>query len=272
MTSPADHAIDGTTTLIGIVGDPIGQVKSPQILNPKMRRAGINAVLVPMHLPRAEFADGMRGLMRLANLAGLVITVPFKQQALLLCDSLGEFAKAAGVVNTMRRDAAGNWFGESFDGEGLARAVMDAGCELRQANVLLLGAGGAGRAIALAFAAHGARAITVFDIIPARSERLAERVMSFRPSCVCRSGPPDATGYELIVNATPVGMRAGDGLPAPFERLSPSVTVVDIVTPQDRTPFLRFAAASGCRTIDGTAMIEGQADTILDFLRLAAAP
>ncbi len=271
MTSPAGHIIDGNTALIGIVGDPIGQVRSPQALNPRFQRAGINAVMVPMHLPRAEFADGMRGLMRLANLTGLVITVPFKEQALALCDSVGEFARAAGAVNAMRRDAAGNWFGESFDGEGLARAVTDAGCELRQANVLLLGAGGAGRAIALAFAAHGARAITVFDIDPARSAQLAERVPSFRPACVCRPGAPGASGYELIVNATPVGMRAGDGLPAPFEHLSASVTVADIVTPPSPTAFLRFAAASGCRTIAGTAMIEGQADTLVDFLRPAAA-
>lgn len=261
-------AINGSTRLFAIVGDPIAQVGSPGVFNPRFRRAGIDAVLVPFHVPQAEFEDAMPGLMRLANLDGIVLTVPFKKRAMALVDHLGEAARQAGGINAMRRDPDGRWRGDMFDGLGLVRAIELAGCSLAGQSVLLLGAGGAGNAIASAFAAAGVRAVTLFDPDASRAEALVERVRAFHPACEIASGAPLAAGHDVVVNASPVGMRPGDGLPAGLGLFDPATLVVDIVPHPEVTPLIAAARAAGCQTVGGLAMIDAQADRILGFFGL----
>jgi len=259
--------IDGSTEIFAIVGDPIKQVRTPGILNPLIQAAGRNAVLLPFHVPEQGFEEVTRGIMGLANLGGLVITYPFKERSLALVDELSERAEQVGGLNAMRRKPDGRWIGDMFDGVGLSRAVA-AQTSINGARVLLIGAGGAGRAIGLAFASEGAAAITVADLQPSRAEWLIGRVQAYYPDCDIRQGAAVATGHDIIVNATPIGMSPGDGLPAEIGSLSSAMTVVDIVPYPEVTPLLAAAAAAGARTIPGAAMTNGQANAILEFFGL----
>ncbi|MDE2006181.1 MAG: shikimate dehydrogenase, partial [Rhodospirillales bacterium] len=120
MSGPAAAmpAISGRTRLFGIVGDPIAQVGSPGAFNPRIAALGADAVLVPLHVPAASFETAMAGLMRLGNLDGLLVTVPFKQRALPLADRVCPVAALVGAANALRRDADGRWTADMFDGVG----------------------------------------------------------------------------------------------------------------------------------------------------------
>ena len=146
--------INGKTRLYGIVGDPIAQVRSPEMVTHELQRRGLNAILVPLHVARADFARVIPHLMQLLNLDGLVMTIPFKAQALNLAQSLGLQAQAVGALNALARRKDGTWAGDMFDGMGCVQAFARRGLALRGKSVLLIGLGGAGGAIAGAFVAQ----------------------------------------------------------------------------------------------------------------------
>ena len=249
--------IDGATRLYCIVGHPIEQVRSPLTFNPRFAVAGLNAVLVPIDVPPEEFETVVRGLMKIRNIDGIIVTVPFKARALALVDEIGQTGRKVGAINAMR-PRSGYWAGDMFDGVGLLRGLAEEGLSISGRRVMLIGAGGAGSAVGMAFAEAGAAAVTIYDIAGAKSADLVARVAGAYPSCDVRAGSPTADGHDVIVNATPVGMAPSDGLPAEIGVLDPSQLVIDIIAKPEVTPFLRFAKASGCRTVGGKAMQEGQ--------------
>ncbi len=153
MSGPARQAeINAATRLFGIVGDPIGQVRSPQVMNPIFAAAGRNAVLVPLHVPQDRFEATMRGLMGLGNLDGLVITVPYKARVLALADRVLPTGLQVGAANALRREPDGSWTADMFDGRGLIRGLADEGVDVKGMRAMVLGAGGAGSAVVVALA------------------------------------------------------------------------------------------------------------------------
>src|SRR5262245_9503711 len=118
MADARAHAINGATRLYGIIGDPIAQVRSPAVFTEKFRALGVNAVLVPLNAKPANFADCMRGLKSLANLDGILVTLPFKQSVMDHVDVVLPAAKRIGAMNAMRRERDGTWSGDMFDGKG----------------------------------------------------------------------------------------------------------------------------------------------------------
>ncbi len=260
-------AIVGTTRLIGIVGDPIAQVRSPEIYNPRLARARADAVLVPLHVPAAAFDEVLPGLMKLANLTGLIFTVPFKERAMRYAGTVLPSGREAGAINAMRRASANEWIGDIFDGAGLVRALGKRGVSAAGKRVALLGAGGAGRAIALALAASGAASLTLVDIDQGKAARLAADTSRVHPACATHTGRTcRAVDVDIVINATPVGMAPGDGLPADLGDLRAELVVFDIISKPAVTPLLGAAREAGCVVLGGAAMIESQADAVLDFL------
>lgn len=260
--------ITGRTRLLGIVGDPIAQVGSPAICNPLIAASGTDAVLLPLHVPQAHFETAMRGLMQLANLDGLILTVPFKQRVLPLADTVLPTASLVGAANTLRRETDGTWSADMFDGAGLLHALAGLGLSARGAAVLLLGAGGAERAIAVALARAGAARLGIHDLEPARAAAVAALARQAAPGCAAAAAEPIARGYDVVINATPVGMRPDNGLPAPLGPLAGVAGVIDIVTDPPITTLLAAARQAGCRAAGGKAMIAGQARALLDFFRI----
>jgi shikimate dehydrogenase len=132
---------------------------------------------------------------------------------------------------------------------------------------MLLGAGGAGSAIANALADSGAASIAIFDTTPGKGEKLVAQIAKDYLSCRVKTSQPAVEGVDVLINATPTGMAAGDGLPANFGKFDPNLFVVEIIPKPDITPLVTFARDCGCKTMLGQAMVAGQADAIVEFLR-----
>lgn len=257
--------IDGETRIYAIVGDPIAHVRSPLVFNPRIQKAGRNAVLVPWHVPVSAFDAAMSGLMQTANVDGIIITFPFKQQALSFADETTARARQVGATNALRRDPDGRWIADMFDGVGLVRAITGRGRTVTRQRVWLIGAGGAGSAIAFALADAGAEALHITDLDSARAKSVTQAVADTYPACSVTTERPELDDISILVNATPVGLRDEDGLPVAVAALPSHLTVVDIVPRGSPTKLLSLARASGCSTIAGREMVEGQADAILGF-------
>ena len=267
-TNDGGRIVDGATRLYCIIGDPVAQTGSPRVYSEHFRAAGRNAVLVPFHVPGAAFEPTVRGIMALANLDGIVVTVPFKARMLQFVDRILPTAQKVGAVNALRREANGQWSGDMFDGRGMLRAIMADGSAIAGRNVMLIGAGGAGSAIACALAEAGVASITLAEIDMRKARMLVARLAVIAPACVLRVGPATTDGIDLLVNASPVGMKPDDGLPAPIGKLDPHVIVADVVL-KDETPLLRHARACGCATVRGLDMMLGQVDEMLAFFGMA---
>lgn len=268
MSDMRPRLIDGATRIYGIIGDPIAQVKSPTVFNEKFRAMGKNAVMIPLHAKPDNFDQCMRGLKSLTNLDGILVTLPYKNSVIAHVDNVLPAAKRIGAINAIRRDANGEWSGDMFDGKGFLGGMRASGLDPKGLAIMLIGAGGAGSAIADALAEAGAAEITIFDRDEDRSQRLADRVARSHPNCSARPGPPALAGRDVLVNATPTGMSPGDGLPAEVGPLDDTLFVADIVPRPEITPLIELATRSGCRTMNGHAMVTGQADAILRFFGL----
>ena len=259
--------VTGRTRLLALVGDPIHAAKSPQLFNPLFVARGRDAVCIPMQVPADGLDAFVAGIRRVANLDGLLVTMPHKTRMVELVDELHPSSCAVGAVNVVR-NAQGLWTGAMFDGWGCVLGMRWEGHDPRGRRVFLVGAGGAGSAIAFAVVEAGALALTIFDVDEARGRALAKAVGALVPSCETRFGNVDPTGHDIIINATPLGMRAGDPFPVDPMLLPVGSTVVDVITQPDPTPLCQAALARGCRVQSGRAMHEGQAVYAAKFLDL----
>lgn len=269
MSLPPTHMppVTGATRLVGMVGDPIRQAKSPENFNPLFARRRIDAVMVPFEVASARFEADMPALLRLANLDGIVVTMPFKTRIMPMLDRVDEAARQVGAVNAARRRTDGTWEGGIFDGIGLVGTVGSLGLEPAGLRVGLIGAGGAGSAIAFALAGQGVRSLSVADQDAGRAADLAGRVAATGASATSVSAL-DLAQLDLLVNASPVGMREGDPAPVELSGLRADLAVVDIVT-RPATALLQAAERAGCRHAGGAAMVAAQTAAIVDFLGLA---
>jgi shikimate dehydrogenase len=265
-TAAQQALINGATRLYAIIGDPIAQVKSPQVLNPRFAAAGLNAVLMPVHIRPELFDETVVGLMAIGNLDGIIATVPYKARIMPFIGNVLPMAAKVGAANALRREADGRWSGDMFDGRGLVRGLRDAAISLDGRRVMLVGAGGVGSAIAVALADSGAAAMTIFDVDAGKAEALAARVAAAYPACGVRAGPVRIPGHDMLVNATPIGMTPGDGLPMSLDGLTPDILAIDVIHKLGGvTPFVDQARTLGCRTFDGHVMLNGQAEELAAF-------
>jgi len=270
MMGAATHMTDvtGRTSVLVLVGDPIYAAKSPQLFNPLFAAQGRDAICIPMQVPADGWDAFVAGMRRVANLDGLLVTMPHKTRMVEHVDDLHPSACAVGAVNVVR-NAHGRWTGAMFDGWGCVLGMRWEGHDPGGRRVFLVGAGGAGRAIAFAVAEAGALALTIFDVDVGRGQTLAHDVGTMVPACEARfAGNPDPKGHDIIINATPLGMQAGDALPVDPMLLPVGSSVVDVITQPDPTALCQAALARGCRVQGGRAMHQGQAVYAARFLGL----
>lgn len=256
--------LDGETKVAFIIGDPIAQVKSPALLSARFASRGVNAVCVPGHIAADGVADFMAGTRATRNALGVVITVPHKQAAMTFCDHLTARASYAQSVNVIRQTARG-WVGDNTDGQGYVRGIVAAGGAIEGKRVLLVGAGGAGAAIAYEFLAEGAAHLAIHEIDAARRDSLIARLEDAFPGQLS-IGSNDPTGFDIVANATPLGMRAGDPLPVQVDKLSADQFAACPITKPARSPFIEAAAAKGCLTMPGLGMFQAQEELLVDAL------
>ena len=155
-----------------------------------------------------------------------------------------------------------------FDGAGFVRGVQRKGLELQDKRVLVVGSGGVGSAIAASLAGAGIASISLFDVNQAAAEALGQRIQANYPQIEVRTGSNDPAGHDLVVNATPMGMKAGDPLPLDVNRLAPETFVGEVVMASEVTAFLAAARARGCRTQVGSDMLFEQIPAYLEYFGL----
>jgi shikimate dehydrogenase len=257
--------ITGTTRLYGLVGEPLKAAKSPELLNQLFVELRADAVCVPFVVKAEDLPAFVAGARAMGNLSGLLVTMPHKQRMLDFVDEQHPTARQVGALNVIRRDDDGRWVGAMFDGLGCVLGMKWEGNDPANKSVLLVGAGGAGRAIAFAVASAGARTLTIFDIDERRAYDLVKSVAA-ATNCRTLFGAPDPHDFEIVINATALGMNADDAMPVDPDRIQPGSIVVDIINTPEPTPLCRAARARGCRTQGGRPMHEGQAVHALRFL------
>ena len=262
--------ISGTTRLFAVLGDPVDQVRAPELVNPLFAELDLDAVLFPVHAPRARLDEVVTGLQAIGNLDGLLITVPHKIEICRHADELSPAVTASGSANALRRESDGRWFAENFDGAGFVRGLHARGHRVAGRRCALVGAGGAGAAIATALLDAGVRRLDLCDPDTARLDQVLTRLERMWPGRAAGSGTPQLDGADLVVNATPLGLRPQDPLPLDPAALPPGCVVADIIMKPRETPLLRAAAALGHPVHHGHHMLDQQLDLYRTFFRLDA--
>ena len=257
--------LDGATRLIAIVGDPIAQVKSPAGVTASLQARGRNAIVVPMHVTAIDLDRFVHGASLARNLDGIIVTIPHKFAMTAYCTTLSARAKFLGAVNTLRRNADGTWHGDMFDGLGFVAHMQHGHGEVRGKRALIVGAGGAGTAIAHALLEAGTAHCAIHDADWARRDHLIARLSSAFVGSASL-GTDDPSGFDIVVNATPLGMRLTDPLPFQPKRLTARMVVGDVITAPVVSPLLEQARSVGCRTQTGVDMFNAVRELIVDFL------
>ena len=256
---------NGTTRLYIIVGDPIAQVQAPAGMTQAFVATGRNAVMVPIHIASAELPAFFEAASHVQNLDGIIATIPHKFACYTLCSSATQRAHFLGAVNIMRRAPDGGWFGEMLDGPGFVGGIRAKGCKPEGARALLVGAGGAGSAIALGLIDAGVRELAIHDTDIKRRDTLITRFAAKLKTPV-NAGSDDPSGFDIIANATPAGMKPGDPYPVDAARLTADMFVSCVITAPAVSPIVEAARRIGCKTSVGGDMYAAAQQLMLDFL------
>ena len=257
--------INGHTELIAHIGYPTHTFKSPMIYNPFFEKEGINAIVVPMGCKPEDYPVFLKSVFTLTNIRGALITMPHKVVTVGLLDEVTPTVRVAGACNAVKRLPDGRLVGDQFDGAGFVRGVLRKGLKLAGARVLVVGSGGVGCAIAASLAGAGIAHISLYDVNTASAEALGQRIRDNYPAIDVKTGSNDPAGYDLVVNATPMGMNEGDPLPIDVSRLDARTFVGEVVMRTEMTAFLTAAAAKGCKVQVGSDMLFEMIPAYLEY-------
>ena len=263
--------ISGKTTLIAHLGYPTESFKAPMIYNPWFDRKGIDAVVVPMGVKPDDYAAALASIFRFTNIRGALVTMPHKIATLSLVDEVTPTARIAGACNAILLRPDGTLLGDQFDGAGFVRGVERKGRLFKGTRVLVSGSGGVGSAIAASIAAAGAAEMMLFDVSDASAQALAGRLRAHYPDLKVQTGSKDPAGFDIVVNATPLGMKADDPLPFDIARISPDTFVGEVVMKTEYTPLLQAAKDKGCAIQVGTDMLFEMIPAYLEFFGFGTA-
>jgi len=254
--------ISGTTAVCAVIGDPIRHSLSPCIHNAAFQHLGLDYAYVAFRVGLKDLGDAVRG-MRGLSLRGLNVTTPLKLEIMQHLDRLDGSAEAAGAVNTVLNQD-GTLVGYDTDGKGALAALEEGERRLAEEKVVIMGAGGASRAISQTLAGE-ALEVVILNRTPERAERLAEEVSErvgrrVRSGKLCRNVlKEELEDADVLVNATSVGMRPREGeTPVDGDLLRPGLLVFDLVYDPPETRLLREARSARAETIDGLTMLVHQ--------------
>lgn len=251
-------AVTAQTLIYGVIGDPVAQARSPLIFNPMFERLGHDGVMVAFHITPGALPRAIAGFRAIESLKGWLVTVPHKVQMFHLCDQVGDSGTRLQAVNAVRRAADGQLIGDNYDGLGFVAGLRGDGIEPRDLDVLMLGAGGAARAIAFSLAEAGVRRLVIANRTRANAEALAAATRGHFPSVAVEVADARAAGHDLIVNTTSAGLKPDDPLPLDPTALAPPTIVADIIMKPETTRLLALARERGCRVHFGRHMLDSQ--------------
>ena len=247
----------GSTNFYTMIGTPVVQVRSPLNYNRYFARHGIDAVMIAMDVPVGQVKAHFEHMRTIPNFGGCIATIPHKQATAECMDEMSQRAENLGAVNVVRVEN-GRLIGDMVDGLGFLVAAKANGLTMAGRRAAIIGGGMTGAAIALALAEAGAAEIVIMEI---RTERLGFLERLLKPTCPNFKVSFELSGlegFDIAVNATPVGMNDDPNLPFPTDTLSSQTLVADVVTNPKVTPWLAAGLAKGCKVQYGVEMADGQ--------------
>jgi shikimate 5-dehydrogenase len=266
------RTIQGSTILTGTIADPIAHVQAPESMSAWFAEREIDAVWLPFHVKPEGLAVFVEGLRVMNNLAGFTVTMPHKQAIVPLLDDVSPRVHRCGAANLIRREADGGMVGEIADGIGFVAGLRDSGVAIVGRTVGLVGAGGAGTAIAWAIAEENPAAIAIIEVDRERQDRLTADIANAFPHVSVIRGWTDPRAIDVAVNATPCGLHAGDPLPFDPQDMRRDATVVEIIMKPAVTPLMTKAAALGMRVVPGQRMLDSQLAIYAKYMGLEPGP
>ena len=261
--------IRSSTILAGTIGDPIAHMRAPESMTEWFAEHGVDAVWLAFHVHPDQLPAFMNGVRTLVNMAGLTVTMPHKRAIVSLADELSDSVRHSGVANMIRREPDGRLIADNADGAGFVAALHTNNIAITGRSFWLVGAGGAGTAIAWSVAAEAPRSINVNDADTAAAERLVAGLRAGYPSIEFSTRVPSPRDVDVAVNATPSGLHAGDPMSFDPTPLRKDACVVDIIMSPPVTDLLRTATSLGLKTVRGQDMLDGQLQIYAEYLGLA---
>jgi shikimate dehydrogenase len=273
ISSWAHLSITGTTRIFGVIADPISHVRAPMVFNPLFNEKGIDAVLIPLHIPEAKLEETIHALAMMPNMGGVCVTIPHKIALADLCDELGMAARITGAVNAVRFDE-GRLIGDNFDGSGFVAGCRGEGIDITGKKILMLGAGGAARAIAAALAGENIAELTIANRSVEKAEALVRLLREHFDTLSTDFmkldvDGPDISGMDMVINTTSLGLHSDDALPCSLISAGPQTVIADIIMIPPQTRWMDMAHKQGLKTHAGRHMLDYQRDLIFDFLKMA---
>ncbi len=265
--------VTGTTTIVGIIGNPIVQVKSPGVMNRYFADHRLNTVLIPMEIAPDAIPGFIATVRRWTNCKGIIVTVPYKQIVAPLLDRLTPRAARFSTVNVFRRDPDGTLEGEMFDGVGFVAAAAIHGVNPARKRAAVVGAGGVACAIANSLCESEVSHLSIQDLDRAKQNTLIATLRGTFPAIEITAGIAGTADLDILVNATPVGMNGDPRLPLPdsvLAGLTGRCFVAEVVTAPTMTPLLTLAKQRGCTIQTGLEMTETQLLSLAGFMGVAA--
>ena len=261
--------VDGNSRVFGVIAHPVTHVRAPMVFNPRFAAAGLGHIMVPIDAPPAALDGIIRGLQTVPNFGGLAVTIPHKLAMAELCDELGTVARLTGAVNAVRFDPDGRLYGDNFDGAGFVAGCRGNGYEVTGKNIMMLGAGGAARAIAAALCEAGVGHLTIANRNLANAEKLVDILITDGGFANVTAQPlaeTDGAGVDMIINSTSLGLNADDALPLALDQVGKDTVIADIIMVPAETKWLQDAARRGLRVHYGRHMLDYQIELIGKFI------
>ena len=261
--------VDGNSRVFGVIAHPVSHVRAPMVFNPRFTAADLGHIMVPIDAPPERLKIIVQGLQNIPNFGGLAVTIPHKLAMAELCNHLGTAARLTGAVNAVRFGPDGQLYGDNFDGAGFVAGCRGNGFEVSGKNILMLGAGGAARAIAATLCEAGVRNLTIANRNVDKARDLADlliKEVGFAAVSAQSLVQTDGADVDMIINSTSLGLHADDALPLALDHVSKQTVIADIIMVPADTKWLQDAVSRGLPIHYGRHMLDYQIDLIGRFI------
>lgn len=259
--------ITGKSKIMFVLADPVDHVRASAIINAYFRSIGEDVATSPLHVRPDDLPTVIAAIRVMGNVVGFGVTIPHKVAILPLLDDVTSGARAIGAVNFVKRTAEGRLVGDNLDAPGFISGLLANGFDVAGKKVLQVGAGGAGRATAIALATAGVGELVISNRDLAKAEALAATAAALHPGVRVLAGPAAAEDFDLVVNTTSLGMKPEDALPIDIGRIGAATTVCDIIVNPLVTPLMALAQSRGAQAIGGKPMLDAQMSLVAAFIQ-----
>ena len=267
-TKNSCYSISSQTKIIAHIGYPTKTFTAPRILNPCFAELGVNLVVIPISCKACNLDKVFRGLIKVENFFGALITMPHKQSVLPLLDYQSEMVSLSTSCNILKLDNFNKIKGDMFDGAGLINLLYEKKIVIEKKSFLILGSGGVGSAIAFSLALKGVKRIGIYDLDPIKSQRLYQSLSENFPGIDLNIWDKDKAKWEVLINATPVGMDGGAAVPIALGYIQSAELIVDLVLSAHETTFVQLGREYGKMIISGIEILFAQIHEMLKFFGL----